>query len=46
LFWYRNEPLPAFSYRTAEQLVSEGRTDELLRQLAQEAPRAAGITVS
>lgn len=46
LFWYRNEPLPAFSYRTPEQLVSEGRTDELLRHLAGEVPRAAGITVS
>lgn len=31
LFWYRNEPLPTFDYKTAEQLVSEGRTEDLLR---------------
>lgn len=33
LFWYRNEPLPAFDYKTAEQLVSEGRTEDLLRYM-------------
>lgn len=26
IFWYRNEPLPPFGYKTAEQLVSEGRS--------------------
>ncbi len=31
LFWYRNEPLQVFNYRTPEQLVSEGRTEDLLR---------------
>lgn len=31
LYWYRNEPLPIFDYKTAEQLVSEGRADDLLR---------------
>lgn len=31
LFWYRNEPLPTFDYKTAEQLVSEGRVEDLLR---------------
>ena len=30
LFWYRNEPLTVFGYKTAERLVSEGRTDDLL----------------
>jgi hypothetical protein len=25
IFWYRNEPLPPFNYKTAEQLVSEVR---------------------
>ncbi|KVL31016.1 hypothetical protein [Burkholderia sp. MSMB1835] len=30
LFWFRNEPLPPFDYKTAEQLVSEGRTEDLL----------------
>ena len=34
LFWYRNEPLPPFEYKTAERLVSEGRTDDLLRYIA------------
>jgi hypothetical protein len=29
-FWYRNEPLPTFGYETAERLVSEGRTDDVL----------------
>lgn len=34
LFWYRNEPLQPFGYKTAEQLVSEGRGDDLLRYIA------------
>ena len=34
LFWYRNEPLSVFGYKTAERLVSEGRTDDLLRYVA------------
>ncbi|RKP45275.1 DUF2384 domain-containing protein [Trinickia fusca] len=34
LFWYRNEPLSEFGYKTAEQLVSDGRTEEVLRCLA------------
>ena len=34
LFWYRDEPLSAFGYKTAERLVSEGRTDDLLRYIA------------
>jgi hypothetical protein len=33
VFWYRNEPLSVFGYKTAERLVSEGRTDDLLRYL-------------
>ncbi len=33
LFWYRNEPLAIFDYKTAEQLVSEQRTDDLLRYI-------------
>ncbi|WGI24242.1 DUF2384 domain-containing protein [Halomonas alkaliantarctica] len=31
LFWFRNEPLSAFDYKTPEQLVSEGRSNDLLR---------------
>lgn len=33
IFWYRNEPLPVFGYKTAEQLVTEGRTEDLLRYI-------------
>jgi hypothetical protein len=42
LFWYRNEPLPPFGYKTAEQLVSDGRTDDLLRYIESLAAGAAG----
>jgi hypothetical protein len=42
LFWYRNEPLPVFDYKTAEQLVSDGRTDDLLRFVASLEAGAAG----
>lgn len=42
LFWYRNEPLPTFDYKTAEQLISEGRTDDLLRYITSLEAGAAG----
>ncbi|CAD6547607.1 DUF2384 domain-containing protein [Paraburkholderia metrosideri] len=42
LFWYRNEPLPVFDYKTAEQLVSDGRTDDLLRYVSSLEAGAAG----
>ncbi|WP_333995642.1 DUF2384 domain-containing protein [Burkholderia orbicola] len=42
LFWYRNEPLPVFDYKTAEQLVSEGRTEDLLRYVTSLEAGAAG----
>ncbi|CAB3962206.1 MULTISPECIES: antitoxin Xre-like helix-turn-helix domain-containing protein [Burkholderia] len=42
LFWYRNEPLPTFDYKTAEQLVSEGRTEDLLRYVTSLEAGAAG----
>ncbi|GLU33868.1 DUF2384 domain-containing protein [Trinickia caryophylli] len=42
LFWYRNEPLAVFAYKTAEQLVSEGRTEDLLRYIASLEAGAAG----
>ena len=42
LFWYRNEPLSVFGYKTAERLVSEGRTDDLLRYIASLEAGAAG----
>jgi hypothetical protein len=34
LFWYRTEPLSVFGYKTAERLVSEGRTDDILSYVA------------
>ena len=42
LFWYRNEPLSAFGYKTAERLVSEGRTEDVLRYVASLEAGAAG----
>jgi hypothetical protein len=31
--WYRNEPLPAFDFKTAEQLVAEGRVDDVVHYI-------------
>lgn len=42
IFWYRNEPLPPFAYRTAEQLVIEGRADDLIRYVMSLEAGAAG----
>jgi uncharacterized protein (DUF2384 family) len=42
LFWYRNEPLSGFGYKTPERLVSEGRTDDLLPYMASLEAGAAG----
>ncbi len=42
LFWYRNEPLPVFGYKTAERLVEEGRTDDVIRYLSSLSAGAAG----
>lgn len=42
LFWYRNEPLSVFGYKTAESLVSEGRADDLLRYVTSIQAGAAG----
>lgn len=42
IFWYRNEPLPPFGYKTAEQLVSEGRTEDVLRYVESLEAGAAG----
>jgi hypothetical protein len=41
-FWYRNEPLAPFGYKTAETLVSEGRTDDVLRYVMSLEAGAAG----
>jgi len=42
LFWYRNEPLQPFGYKSAEQLVSDGRTEDLLRYIESLEAGAAG----
>jgi hypothetical protein len=42
LFWYRNEPLSVFDYKTAERLVSEGRADDLLRYVVSLEAGSAG----
>lgn len=34
LFWFRHDPLSVFGYKTPEQVVSEGRTEDLLRYVA------------
>lgn len=31
IFWFKNSPLPTFDYKTPQELVSEGRTDTLIR---------------
>jgi hypothetical protein len=33
IFWYKNEPLAPFDYKTAETLVAEGRADDLINLL-------------
>jgi hypothetical protein len=42
LFWYRNEPLSAFGFKTAETLVSEGRTEAVLKYVMSIEADAAG----
>lgn len=33
IFWFKNNPLPTFDYKTPQDLVSEGRTEALLRYI-------------
>lgn len=42
IFWYRNEPLSVFKYKTAEALVSDGRTDDVLNYVMSLQTGAAG----
>lgn len=42
LYWYRNEPLQPFDYRTAEALVAAGRADDIVRFIDSFAAGAAG----
>ncbi|MNH07314.1 hypothetical protein D3C76_884130 [compost metagenome] len=30
IFWFKNEPLSTFDYKTAEEVVSEGKTEQLI----------------
>lgn len=40
--WFRNEPLAPFDFRTAEQLVNEGRADDVVRLIDSYQGGAAG----
>ena len=42
LFWYRNDAIDAFGYKTAEELVGAGRTEDLLLYLSSLQAGAAG----
>lgn len=33
IFWFKNNPLPDFDYKTPQELVSEGRTASLVRYI-------------
>ncbi|MBA3352370.1 MAG: DUF2384 domain-containing protein [Blastocatellia bacterium] len=34
LFWFRNHPLQPFQYKTAEQLVADGKADAVVRYIS------------
>jgi hypothetical protein len=40
--WFRNEPLAPFNYRTAEDLVADGRAEDVIRLLESYNAGAAG----
>ena len=42
IFWYRNEPLAPFGYKTAETLVAEGRADDVVQLIESYGAGAAG----
>jgi hypothetical protein len=42
MFWYRNEPLPIFGYKTAEQLVPDGRAEDVIRYVVSLEAAAVG----
>ena len=33
IYWYKNNPLPTFDYKTPQDLVSEGRTGALIQYI-------------
>ncbi|WDR87927.1 hypothetical protein [Burkholderia ambifaria] len=42
LFWYRNERLPPFDYKMAEELMAERRFDDILRYVVSPKAGVAG----
>lgn len=42
IFWYQNEPLAPFDYKTAQTLVADGRSDDVIQLLASYAAGFAG----
>jgi len=42
IFWFRNEPIPEFSHRTAEQIVADGKTDAVINYLTSIASGSSG----
>jgi hypothetical protein len=34
IYWYRNQPIDILDFKTPEELVAEGRVDQLLRYIA------------
>ena len=42
IYWYRNTPIPEFEHRTAEQLVSAGKTDAVVSYLLSIASGSTG----
>jgi transcriptional regulator with XRE-family HTH domain len=33
IYWFKTKPIPTFDYKTAEELVAEGRSDDLIRYI-------------
>ena len=42
LFWFRNHPLQPFHYKTAEQLVADGKADAVVRYISMLEAGSAG----
>ena len=41
-FWFRNEPIPEFEHRTAEDLVAKGKTEAVIAYLTSIAAGSSG----
>ena len=42
IFWFRNAPIPEFEHRTAEDLVSQGKVEAIVKYLASISAGASG----